>query len=819
MRLFFLIVLVFFSFNFVIAQANLKKADKYFELYQFDKAIDAYSKVLEKNPEEINAYFQIAECYYLQNQLSNAIEWYEKKINESDVKWEYIYHYAQALRSNGSLDEAKIWFKILSSKDSIIGSHFYNVCERIQTIRLQAPTQEVKNEFINSESKDFASAFYKNALVYGSGRLDISFPGKKNKVPGDGKVLNRLLTSSQDQNGYLKPPSLFHSLLQDQSNDMPLSFSSDNKWVTFTKGSFQSTERPFSGKGKEHSLYIAKVNEQGNWIDIKSLPFNISGYSDTWPFLAENGQKLYFSSNRPGGNGGYDIYVSQKFGDKWSEPANVGNMVNTPGDEISPYVLGNKLYFSSDWHSGLGGFDVCVSTKDDGRWIDPQSLNTGINSTFDDYGFCWSTERNIGYFTSNRQGGKGSDDIYRVRNIGAPFTLIVESSTGGLIPMAIIDANNCGLGMLNSNEEGKAFFKTLPKEKCSCTVSFDGYETQKLDINRDEVLGSQTRKIVLKARIIEYTFKLINKSDGEPIPQVPVEISTQAGESVQKFSSDENGEVKLTLIKDKMYFFKTLSDNYISESKLVNTSSKSEEKVKLLIPLEPSEVLLLKKKNEVNKTFRSKGPFAVQIGTFKSNIAIDFAKYDKMLSDARAYTIEDDGQSLKLRIGNFSSKAEAQNAIRILNQNNVKNCFVVEDKNYKPIKIEQPIEEKETKLPVVSSKVIDSKPVVKNDKVLKEEVLKPSKVQETVEIKEIPKPEDNFRVRIAAVRDARFADDPLLAPLGVVLLEPAGEYTRVYLGYFQTQDQAKAALINAVKAGFKDAYVCKNVKNTWVKAK
>ena len=166
MKYIFVVLLGMVSFNLANAQTNTKKADKFFELYQFDKAIEAYTKVIEKNPQENNAYFKIAESYYLQNNLSKAIEWFEKKINEPDVSPLYIYHYAQALRSAGSLDEAKIWFKILSSKDSITGPQFYNACERIQTIRLAATTQELKNEFINTDAKDFAPCFYKNAMVF-----------------------------------------------------------------------------------------------------------------------------------------------------------------------------------------------------------------------------------------------------------------------------------------------------------------------------------------------------------------------------------------------------------------------------------------------------------------------------------------------------------------------------------------------------------------------------------------------------------------------------------------------------------------------------
>ncbi len=826
MRFILLFAIIVFSTANIFAQTNTKKADKFFELQQFEKAIDAYLKVIEKYPNASSAYLQIAECFYFTNKMRDAIEWYEKKINEPDVDPKYTLHYAQALRSTGSTDEAKIWFKILQTKDTIAAPHYLKMCETAIANKGKTPVHEVKNEYINSPSKDFSGAFYNNMFVYGSGRTDLVLPGKKLKLPGEGKAFNRLVTSTPDQNGYLKPPALFHSELQDQNNDMPVSFSTDNKWVVFTKGSYYEHERPFSGTGKEHNLYIARVNDRGVWIDVKAMPFNVNGYSTTWPFLAENGQKLYFASNRPGGYGGYDIYVSQRFGDKWSEPANIGDKVNTAGDEISPFIMGDKMYFSSDWYSVFGGFDICIAQKDDQKWQNPQVLLTGINSSYDDYGFVWNLDKNTGYFTSNREGGKGGDDIYRVRNIGAPYTLIVETPTGEPINLAIVDANDCGLSVMSTNTEGKVFFKTLPKEKCSCTISLDGYETQKLDVTRDEVFGSQTRKVVLQPRIIEYTFQLIMKSNGEPVPSIPVEISTQAGESVQKLLSDAAGEVKINLTKDKMYFFKTLSDNFKSESKLVNTSAKSEEKIKMIVTLEPTEAYFKQLKNEANKNYRSKGLYAVQVGVVKNSTPIDYAKYNKIVKGAIAYTTEDDGQKSKLRIGNFATKADAQTAIRLLTQNDVKGCFIVEDKEYVSVKkAEEPVaakpaENKPAEVKPSEPKVVTKAPETKAVDVKPAQAeAKPIAVKPATVVKEEPKPEDNFRVRIAAVRDPKFSDDPKLAALGVVITEPAGEWTRVYLGYYKDLTGAKASLENAMKAGFKDAYVCTKKGNTWAKVK
>ncbi len=806
----------------IVGQVNAqsyKKAQKYFELRQYDKAIDAYKKILEKTPDDKTATLEIAECFYLQNYLKDATNWYEKHINDQDIDSHYIYHYSQALRSLGSLDEAKIWFKILSSKDSIIGPHFLKACERVQALKLPAPSMEVKNEFINTEGKDFAVNYYNNQLIFGSSRTDINFTGKKLKLPSDGKAFNRMFTTSADQNGYLKPPTLLHPEIQDENNDMPQTYSQDGKWVVFTKGLWGKTDRPFSFTGDGLGLYIAKVTDQGLWTDIKAMPFNNPQYSNTWPCLTENGMKLYFVSNKPGGMGGYDIYVSQRFGDKWSEPANIGKQINTPGDEISPYLSANTLYFSSDWHPGFGGFDVCKAELSDGVWGNVAVLENGVNSTYDDYGFIWDNTKNNGYYVSNRENGKGLDDLYRVRKIGEPFSFLIEDNEGKAIPYAIVDMSACGLGVLNSNLEGKVNIKTLPKEKCNCTISLEGYETKTVEITRDDVFASKQQKVSLTPRIVQFVFKFITKDNGEIIPNVNVEIAAQSEEKVDKYVSDDKGQVSVNLQKDRMYFLKANMENFKPESKLVNTSARNEPSVLVLIPLEKvnaSSTTNIAANSE--KFYRTKGVYAIQLNSVAKNAKVDIKKYEGIVANTAVYTLKEN-KVTKIRIGNFSNKAEATNALKLLEKKNINGGFIVEDSEYanaKPAKEElakaepaksQPTKAIETPKETIIKEAVKEKPV-------------PAKVEPAhAAAAPPPPPDDNFRVRIAAVRDPKFTEDPKLKELGTILLEPRGEFTAVYIGYFKEQKDATGTLQKAKSAGFKDAYIVKKKDKTWVKAK
>jgi OmpA-OmpF porin, OOP family len=168
--------------------------------------------------------------------------------------------------------------------------------------------------------------------------------------------------------------------------------------------------------GKEYNCDIflsQRLNNQ--WQTPKPLPPSInSPFCDSWPTFSAEGQNLYFASDRPGGFGGYDIWVSQRKGEDWSQPLNLGPTINTPGDEFDPFIDKNVnfLYFSSNFHAGFGGFDIFRSQKLQQKWATPQNIGYPLNTPYDEMDwFIDSDEKNC-YFNSNRPGGLGMNDIY-----------------------------------------------------------------------------------------------------------------------------------------------------------------------------------------------------------------------------------------------------------------------------------------------------------------------------------------------------------------------------------------------------------------------
>jgi hypothetical protein len=155
----------------------------------------------------------------------------------------------------------------------------------------------------------------------------------------------------------------------------------------------------------------------GKKIIYNPLSFNSEDYSVGHPAISADGKKLIFSSDKPGGLGGSDLYVSELIDGKWSNPVSLGTEVNTFGNEVFPFLANDStLFFSSDGHPGYGGLDVYQTELVQGKWTTPWNLKRPINSPYDDFSIAFSKSLTDGFVSSNRQGGKGSDDIYAFRN-------------------------------------------------------------------------------------------------------------------------------------------------------------------------------------------------------------------------------------------------------------------------------------------------------------------------------------------------------------------------------------------------------------------
>jgi len=261
---------------------------------------------------------------------------------------------------------------------------------------------------INSEGYDFSPAFYKNGLVFVSSR-------RKNGPVDEqlGETFFELFYARLDPNGEPLSPSSFSLRVNSKVHEGPVTFNTDNSVMYFTRNNFiQGVQRSDSNQKVRMKIYQAAQGMM-DWEDVQELPFNSDEYDCRHPSISPDGRMIYFSSDMPGGKGGFDIWVVLRQGENWSDPINMGGKINTPGNEGFPFMHDSgTLFFASNGHEGYGRLDLFMIDLAGGYFGEAINLGKPFNSERDDLGMVLNADGTQGYFASNRPGGFGKDDIY-----------------------------------------------------------------------------------------------------------------------------------------------------------------------------------------------------------------------------------------------------------------------------------------------------------------------------------------------------------------------------------------------------------------------
>lgn len=275
----------------------------------------------------------------------------------------------------------------------------------------QVPLQEdaivVKNEpFVNSENLEFSPTFFEDGIVFISTKVaDPKFQIKDKNI---GKNIMSIFNASRNEEGVLKKPKVFATELLSDGHEGPIAFDRTNKMLYFSRN--QATK----GKFEIRKMDIFVAERLGNgWGNIRALPFSDSNFDDCHPTISVDNDIIYFSSDREGGQGGMDIWMSRRLGNDWSDPVNLGPQINGKGNELFPFMHADgTLYFASTSYEGEGGLDLFYALPSGEGWTIPLNMGKPFNSEKDDFGFIVDRDNKNGYFSSNRKGGFGEDDIY-----------------------------------------------------------------------------------------------------------------------------------------------------------------------------------------------------------------------------------------------------------------------------------------------------------------------------------------------------------------------------------------------------------------------
>lgn len=573
-----ILMLLFVCVGIGFAQsAKLKRGQKYMNELNYTDAIELYNKILQKK-EVPEAIINLAECYRKIGDSYNTEVWYGKAVTLAEAQPIHKLYYGMALQKNGKCDQAQPYYEayIQAVPDDSRGQHLSRACEYEEELRSKnAGVYEVRNLVFNSDLDDFSPAMQGNKVVFASDR-DRGASVKREHT-WTGSPFNELYEVEVKEGNVLgtemySRPVKFSKDLNSKYHDAAVAFSGDGNEIFYTRNNVTGRKLGKDDKGITRlKVYSGNKSGENNWTDPTSLPFNSDEYSVAHPALNAEGTKLFFASDMPGGFGGMDLYFSEFEDGSWGPPVNLGNKINTEGNEIFPTWHGeDHLYFSSDGHIGLGGLDLyrVKWIADKNRWSDAENLGAPLNSTYDDLGIVLNEEGTFGYFSSDRPGGKGRDDVYSFVKTAAPIEVYVFDALTGNPLSGVTVTHTCGAGERITPSDGMLNYDIKTNSCCDFTASLDGYESNTIEGCTKELTNIAVRvEIPLEPSVkIMLEGYVYDQSSGDPLANTLVTLSGDCTEDDRTAYSNEEGFYSFPLQRDCCYKIKGAKLDYISTS-------------------------------------------------------------------------------------------------------------------------------------------------------------------------------------------------------------------------------------------------------------
>jgi len=491
------------------------KANQYYNQFQYSKAVVFYQKALNTKRPYLKDLQRLADSYDKMNDYANAEKWYALVITDPNRSDENILAYAEVLKKNGLYQDAKNAFREYATKTGTNQDLQVASCDSAVKWMGKPTSHLVKNqENINSPLSEFS--IFNNGMV---NYLAAESPTESAKTyDWTGKSFLRIFSVYINPEKNLNKPLLLENKFNSGTYHVGPITSNKQGNVLYITRTFAGKQndiervgaRKYYTKNLELMIY-RKDKKSGEWLEEAFKYNKVNAYSVGHAALSADEKTLYFVSDMPGGFGGTDIWYCELQADaSWGVPKNCGVAINTAQNELFPTVSDNTLYFSTEGRVGMGGLDIFSSTKNANTWSEPVNLHYPLNSPQDDFGFVEATGT-TGYFSSNRKGGKGGDDIYSytyTSPIVTPKPIVFALDAMVLDKNSDEPVSNVSLTLYadgkkliekgNSNINGKIYF-TLQKDiKYTLLGRRGGYLPDSTTLSTAGLAKSDTLDVVMK---------------------------------------------------------------------------------------------------------------------------------------------------------------------------------------------------------------------------------------------------------------------------------------------------------------------------------
>lgn len=408
---------------------KLRTADDYYDQNIYEKAIPYYEEVLNKKL-DVNTLIKLADCYRNTRNFKNTEKLYAKIITY-DTDPLYKYYYAEALMQNGKYKEARKWLNeyLLTNRSDTKAINMLASCDSIETLFKDSLLFNIQLLKINgAEASNFSPVYYRSGIVYVSNRNPHSTPSNANAVSED----YNLFYAQQTEGGNWLDSEPLRGTVNSIFTEGPCTFNKDYTSIYITRNNNEGKKIVTNRQNQNVLKIYHGTTSEGEWNITGEMSFNSNDYSIGHPTLSPSGNVMVFVSDMPWGYGGTDLYKTEYINGAWKQPVSLGRVINSPGNEMFPFLLNDSvLYFSSDGKIGIGGLDIYRSEFKDNSWTEPENMGYPINSSKDDFGFICKSDELEGFFSSNRINER--DQIFSFTRNAPILTLqgqITDKGTG-----------------------------------------------------------------------------------------------------------------------------------------------------------------------------------------------------------------------------------------------------------------------------------------------------------------------------------------------------------------------------------------------------